>query len=151
MTPSTSSASLKPSLRSIRGCSTNCAAAGSKLTGCGSSFRNSPDTGIAQWQPFAISSRREAVAYVMHEVLGARLRECTALVNAIEGRTIREILSSPDDFKFQSSMTLFGASSSDPEFAVSKFYAGRLDQATIDLLAVNHGLSAAGCDGEFWK
>jgi uncharacterized protein (DUF1810 family) len=105
----------------------------------------------AMAQRFAISSRREAVAYVKHAVLGARLKECTALVNAIEGGTILDSLSSPDDFKFQSSMTLFGAVSSDPEFAVavSKFYAGRPDQATIDLLAVNHGLSAAGCGDKF--
>jgi uncharacterized protein (DUF1810 family) len=86
---------------------------------------------------FAISSRREAVAYLMHDVLGARLKECTALINAVEGRTILEILGSPDDLKFRSSMTLFGAVSPDPEFAVavSKFYGGKPDQATLDLLA----------------
>ena len=85
---------------------------------------------------FAISSRREAVAYLMHDVLGARLKECTALINAVEGRTILEILGSPDDLKFRSSMTLFGAVSPDPEFAVavSKFYGGKPDQATLDLL-----------------
>jgi uncharacterized protein (DUF1810 family) len=86
---------------------------------------------------FAISSRREAVAYLMHDVLGARLKECTALINAVEGRTILEILGSPDDLKFRSSMTLFGAVSPDPEFAVavSKFYGGKPDQASLDLLA----------------
>jgi uncharacterized protein (DUF1810 family) len=69
--------------------------------------------------------------------LGPRLRECTALVNAVEGRTIREILGSPDDLKFCSSMTLFGAVSSDPEFAgaVEKFYGGMPDRKTLDLLA----------------
>jgi uncharacterized protein (DUF1810 family) len=35
---------------------------------------------------FAISSRREAIAYLMHDVLGARLKECTALINAVEPR-----------------------------------------------------------------
>ena len=68
---------------------------------------------------FAIASREEAVAYLGHGVLGPRLRECTALVNAVRGRTIREILGTPDDLKFCSSMTLFGAVSSDPEFADS--------------------------------
>jgi uncharacterized protein (DUF1810 family) len=69
--------------------------------------------------------------------LGSRLRECTALVNAVEGRTIREILGSPDDVKFCSSMTLFGAVSSDPAFAaaIAKFYGDRSDQRTLDLLA----------------
>jgi uncharacterized protein (DUF1810 family) len=86
---------------------------------------------------FAISSREEAVAYLGHGVLGPRLRECTALVNAVESRTIREILGSPDDFKFCSSMTLFGAVSSDPAFsgAIAKFYGGTPDRSTLDLLA----------------
>jgi uncharacterized protein (DUF1810 family) len=88
-------------------------------------------------QRFAISSRAEAIAYLRHGVLGPRLRECTALVNAVEGLTILEILGSLDDIKFRSSMTLFGAISSEPEFAVaiSKFYGGRPDQATLALLA----------------
>ena len=90
----------------------------------------------AMAQRFAIASRGEAVAYLGHAVLGHRLRECTALVNAVDGRAIREILGTPDDLKFCSSMTLFGAVSTDPEFAaaISKFYGGRPDQATLDLL-----------------
>ena len=85
---------------------------------------------------FAIASREEAVAYLGHAVLGSRLKECTALVNAVEGRAVREILGSPDDLKFQSSMTLFSAVSSDPEFsaAIAKFYGGTPDQRTLDLL-----------------
>ena len=67
-------------------------------------------------QRFAIASREEAVAYLGHGVLGSRLKECTALITAVQGRTVREILGSPDDLKFQSSMTLFGAVLSDPEF-----------------------------------
>ena len=66
-------------------------------------------------QRFAIASRTEAVAYLAHGVLGFRLKECTALITAVEGRTVREILGSPDDLKFQSSMTLFSAVSSDPK------------------------------------
>jgi uncharacterized protein (DUF1810 family) len=87
-------------------------------------------------QRFAIRSRDEALAYLGHGVLGPRLRECTALVNAVEGRTIREILGSPDDLKFRSSMTLFGAVASDPEFAeaIRKFYDGGPDRKTLDLL-----------------
>jgi uncharacterized protein (DUF1810 family) len=91
----------------------------------------------AMAQRFAIASREEAVAYLGHGVLGSRLRECTALVNGVEGRTILEILGSPDDLKFHSSMTLFGAVSSDPKFAVAitKFYDGKRDQRTLDLLS----------------
>jgi uncharacterized protein (DUF1810 family) len=54
---------------------------------------------------FAISSRDEAVAYGAHKILGARLRECTALVNAVEGRSVSQIFGFPDDLKFHSSMT----------------------------------------------
>jgi uncharacterized protein (DUF1810 family) len=87
-------------------------------------------------QRYAIGSRDEAVAYLEHAVLGPRLAECTALVNAVEGRTIREILGSPDDLKFQSSMTLFGAVSMEPEFAaaIEKFYRGTPDRKTLQRL-----------------
>jgi uncharacterized protein (DUF1810 family) len=99
-----------------------------QLTGLGHS---------AMAQRFAISSREEAVAYLAYNVLGSRLQECTTLVNAVEGRTIREILGSPDDQKFRSSMTLHNAVSPDPEFAaaISKFYGGKGDQRTLDLLS----------------
>ena len=87
-------------------------------------------------QRFAIASRAEALAYLGHGVLGSRFRECTALVNAVQGRTINEILGSPDDLKFRSSMTLFGAVSSEALFAqaIAKFYGGVVDQQTMDLL-----------------
>ena len=90
----------------------------------------------AMAQRFAIRSREEAVAYLGHGVLGPRLRECTALVNAVEGRTIHDILGSPDDLKFHSSMTLFAAVSSEPEFAaaVAKYYGGTPDRKTLELL-----------------
>jgi uncharacterized protein (DUF1810 family) len=88
-------------------------------------------------QRFAIAGRDEALAYLGHAILGSRLRECTVLVNAIEGRGIREILGSPDDMKFRSSMTLFNAVSSDPLFAaaLSKFYGGTPDDRTLELLS----------------
>ena len=87
-------------------------------------------------QRFALRSREEAVAYLGHGLLGPRLRQCAALVNAVAGRTIREILGSPDDLKFRSSMTLFGAVSSEPEFtaAVAKFYGGTPDRKTLEML-----------------
>ena len=53
----------------------------------------------AMAQRYALSSRDEATAFLGHAILGPRLRECTALVNAVEGRTIREILGSPDDLE----------------------------------------------------
>ena len=88
-------------------------------------------------QRFALRSCEEAVAYLEHDILGPRLRECTALVNAVAGKTIREILGSPDDLKFRSSMTLFKAVSSDPQFsaAIDKYHGGEGDRRTLELLA----------------
>jgi uncharacterized protein (DUF1810 family) len=87
-------------------------------------------------QRYAITSRDEAIAYLRHDTLGPRLLECTALVNAVEGKSIREILGSPDDLKFCSSMTLFAALSSDPAFpaAIAKYHGGVADPRTLELL-----------------
>ena len=56
---------------------------------------------------YAISSLAEAQAYLRHDVLGPRLRECTRLVNEVQGRSIEEIFGWPDNLKVRSSMTLF--------------------------------------------
>jgi uncharacterized protein (DUF1810 family) len=86
---------------------------------------------------FAIASPEEAIAYLEHEVLGARLRECTHLVLDVRGKTAHDIFGSPDDLKFRSSMTLFGAVSDDPIFgaAIARYYGGDKDQATLGILA----------------
>ncbi|MBR0973898.1 DUF1810 domain-containing protein [Bradyrhizobium japonicum] len=91
----------------------------------------------AMSQRYAIASRAEAKAYLAHPVLGPRLIECTRLVLAVEGRTINAILGAPDDAKFRSSMTLFGAVSDQPVFdeALARYFSGEPDQATLDLLA----------------
>ena len=44
---------------------------------------------------FGISSRQEAEAYLDHPVLGPRLRECTRLVNLVEGPRDRPDLRVP--------------------------------------------------------
>ena len=87
---------------------------------------------------FAISSRAEAAAYLKHQVLGARLRECTRLVTLVDGRSINQIFGSPDDLKFRSSMTLFAsATPTDQTFkdALQKYFAGELDRLTVERLA----------------
>lgn len=85
-------------------------------------------------QKFAISSLDEAAAYLAHPVLGPRLRECCSLVAEIEGRSITEILSHPDDVKFRSSMTLFAlAAPEEPIFAacLNRYFAGEPDPRTL--------------------
>jgi uncharacterized protein (DUF1810 family) len=86
---------------------------------------------------YAIRSLEEAKAYLAHEILGPRLRECTALVNAVKGRAIAEIFGYPDDLKFHSSMTLFlSASGNEAVFAaaIEKYFAGARDGATLEKL-----------------
>lgn len=83
---------------------------------------------------FGISSRQEAVAYLDHPVLGPRLRECTRLVNLVEGRAIDQIFGYPDDLKFRSSMTLFASASSDSQVfkdALLKYFGGEFDPLTL--------------------
>ena len=90
----------------------------------------------AMAQHFAMASMAEARAYLAHPLLGHRLVECTARVNAVTGRSVSEIFGYPDDLKFHSSMTLFaaaGAGGSEELFvaALAKYFAGRLDQKTL--------------------
>jgi len=87
---------------------------------------------------FGISSADEACAYLAHEVLGPRLRECSRLVAQIDGRSIEEILGWPDNLKLRSSMTLFARATEDNDDFVAvldKFYGGVEDPATLARLA----------------
>ena len=86
---------------------------------------------------YGIASRPEAEAYLAHPVLGPRLRECTRLVNLVEGRSIDQIFGYPDNLKFRSSMTLFAATAADNQIfedALEKYFAGEPDPRTIELL-----------------
>lgn len=87
-------------------------------------------------QRFAIRGRAEAVAYLDHDLLGPRLLECTRLVLAARDKSISAILGSPDDLKFRSSMTLFGAVTTQTIFAdaIATFYPGGRDPATMSIL-----------------
>jgi uncharacterized protein (DUF1810 family) len=91
---------------------------------------------------FGITSIGEARAYLAHPVLGARLRECTQLINAISGRSIEQIFGYPDDLKFRSSMTLFrhaaqddGSAAGQFALALEKFFQGEEDSLTRELLS----------------
>ena len=88
---------------------------------------------------FAIGSIDEATAYLEHEVLGPRLQECTELVTQVQGRSLHDIFGSPDDLKFQSSMTLFAkATTSNKRFteALGKYCNGVLNPRTLALLKI---------------
>ena len=87
---------------------------------------------------YGISFREEAVAYLAHEVLGPRLRECTRLVTQIDGRSVEEIFGWPDYLKVRSSMTLFARSTADnADFlaVLEMFYDGEPDPVTVEALS----------------
>lgn len=86
---------------------------------------------------FGISSIDEARAYLAHDLLGARLRECAALVAAVEGRSARDVFGWPDDLKLRSSMTLFSRAAGGQsvfDAVLDKFYGGEEDPATLERL-----------------
>ena len=89
-------------------------------------------------QRYGIRSLAEARAYLAHEVLGARLRECCFLMLGTPDRSAFEILGSPDDMKFRSCLTLFEqADARDLLFreGLVRFYGGEADPQTLRLLA----------------
>ncbi|MBB5873654.1 uncharacterized protein (DUF1810 family) [Allocatelliglobosispora scoriae] len=88
-------------------------------------------------QRYAIGSLAEARAYLRHEVLGARLRECASVVAGTSGRSAEEIFGGIDAVKLRSSMTLFLRA--DPQERIFQqvldvFFGGDADQATDRLL-----------------
>jgi uncharacterized protein (DUF1810 family) len=86
---------------------------------------------------YAISSRAEAEAYLDHEVLGPRLRECTKLVLDVQGRSSEQIFGHVDNLKFRSSMTLFAQAAADNQIfmdALNKYAAAEMDPATLERL-----------------
>ena len=91
----------------------------------------------AMAQKYAISSVGEATEYLNHPELGTRLRECTRLVTAINGRSIEDIFGYPDHLKFQSSMTLFAHATNDHQIfvdALRKYFRSEFDQRIVERL-----------------
>ncbi len=91
---------------------------------------------------YAIGSLDEARAYMEHPVLGPRLRACVRALNAVEGRSVREIMDFPDNLKLHSCLTLFVQASEDNgEFktALRKYFDGALDVESLRLLQEEAG------------
>ena len=86
---------------------------------------------------YAIKSPAEATAYLDHQILGPRLRECVDALQAVNDRTAHEIFGSPDDMKLKSCMTLFAhitPEGSAFEKMLDKYFDGRRDSKTIELV-----------------
>jgi uncharacterized protein (DUF1810 family) len=86
---------------------------------------------------YGIGSRDEAVAYLDHDTLGPRLRECARIVAAVDGRSIEQVMGHVDALKLRSSMTLFAnATNDDRDFldVLERHYCGEPDPMTVGLL-----------------
>lgn len=94
-------------------------------------------------QFYGISGKEEAKAYLEHPVLGARLREITEALLAIEGKTAEDILSPIDAMKVRSCMTLFDVVSPNDIFAdvLGRFYGSQKDSVTLKLLEPDKSIS----------
>jgi len=84
---------------------------------------------------YAIHSKSEARAYLEHALLGARLRECAAILLGLQDRSALQIFGEVDAIKLRSSLTLFSAVAPAGEScfvdALGKFYQGEKDSATV--------------------
>lgn len=86
---------------------------------------------------FGITSEREAVAYLQHEILGPRLLEISQAALEVEGRTALQIFGDPDCMKLRSCATLFAeVSPADSVFhqLLQKYFDGEKDLQTLDML-----------------
>lgn len=87
-------------------------------------------------QLYGIGDLSEARAYLAHEVLGNRLRECVSALLRIENRTALEIFGPIDEMKLRSSLTLFNAASEEAIFdqAIDRYFNGQTDDLTLGIL-----------------
>ena len=88
-------------------------------------------------QYYGINGREEAMAYLKHPVLGARLREITSVLLTLEGKSAVEIFGGTDAMKLRSCMTLFNAVDNGDELfqkVLDKYYNGQPDEKTLAML-----------------
>jgi uncharacterized protein (DUF1810 family) len=88
---------------------------------------------------YSIKGLDEARHYLSHPVLGARLVESAEAILAVSGLSASDIFGHPDDWKLQSSMTLF-ALVAEPgsvfERVLEKYYQGKRDARTLQILGI---------------
>lgn len=85
---------------------------------------------------YGIKSKEEAVYYLEHELLGARLLEITSVLLTLNIDNPVSIFGGIDALKLKSSMTLFYEVSGMEVFAsvLDKYYDGEKDEKTIAIL-----------------
>jgi uncharacterized protein (DUF1810 family) len=86
---------------------------------------------------YGIASLAEAQAFARHALLGARLRECGALLAALHGRSALQIFGAIDAIKLRSCLTLFERAVPDePLFGqlLRQYCSGERDATTLQML-----------------
>jgi uncharacterized protein (DUF1810 family) len=86
---------------------------------------------------YSIKSLEEARQYLAHPVLGARLVACAEAVLAVQGQSASDIFGHPDDWKLQSSMTLFELVAGPRSVfgrVLEKYYQGKRDPRTLQIV-----------------
>ena len=84
---------------------------------------------------YAIGSLAEARAYLDHPLLGARLRDCVAALQALGPTKAEAVFGTVDAMKLRSSLTLFARARGGEAFeaALARWFGGE-DAATVRLL-----------------
>ncbi|MET1755393.1 DUF1810 domain-containing protein [Novosphingobium sp. RD2P27] len=85
-------------------------------------------------QRYAIVSLDEARAYLAHPILGARLHECVAALNALSDTSAEHVFGSIDATKLRSSLTLFDAAGAPFAATIERWFGSR-DPSTLELLS----------------
>jgi uncharacterized protein (DUF1810 family) len=86
---------------------------------------------------YSIRSLEEARQYLAHPVLGKRLLECAEAILAHQGLSAADIFGHPDDWKLQSSMTLFELVSGPQSVfsrVIDRYYLGKRDARTLQIV-----------------
>jgi uncharacterized protein (DUF1810 family) len=86
---------------------------------------------------YAINSREEAIAYLNHDVLSARLIEISKALLLHKNKTATEFFGRPDDMKLKSCMTLFSlVTENDSVFhqVLQLYFDGKIDLRTKELI-----------------
>jgi uncharacterized protein (DUF1810 family) len=84
---------------------------------------------------YGIGSLAEAQAYLAHPLLGPRLRECVAALQALPPAKAEQVFGPIDALKLRSSLTLFDAAGAGPQFAAAlDRWFGGADAKTMALL-----------------
>lgn len=86
---------------------------------------------------YAIRDMNEAVAYLAHPQLSARLIEIANALLQLLGNNANQVFGSPDDTKLKSSMTLFAQVQGAPQVfqqVLDKYFGGEADKQTLKLL-----------------